>query len=352
MVVLPWDSAGAAGIEQQMLLYAQHARSDLFEYLIVPLLVREEQVEAVVQQFPHDVDVRPMFAPRTRHAFFRLLKMVKDEQPDLILADTSHIGTLFLLMRWFFGVRIPILTQNQGYSIFSWRERLHARISTRFSDHTTACSQALADDLIKRSGAHPSNVSVIWHSFDFEQVDVLPVQFDPAKKHLISVGRLEETQKGISVLLHAFAKMHDSTVQLHFVGDGVDRTVYEQWVQDHELEDDVVFHGWQENPYAYMAAADVFVLPSNWEGFGRVIAEAMFVGTPVVSTDCPYGPADILDNGRYGKLVPMQDVDALAEALTQSLNEDIDPVVLQQRVQEFSIKKIVPLFLKTVEACL
>jgi len=90
-----------------------------------------------------------------------------------------------------------------------------------------------------------------------------------------------------------------------------------------------------------MSKADVFVLSSAWEGFGNVIVEAMACGTPVVCTNCPGGPSEILNNGEYGPLVPVSDDEAMAEAIEDVLAEPIDASVLQSRPKDFAIEPIV-----------
>ena len=111
------------------------------------------------------------------------------------------------------------------------------------------------------------------------------------------------------------------------------------------LQDDVLFLGFVDNPYAYMARANVFVLSSIYEGFGNVVAEAIAAGTPVVSTDCESGPAEILNKGQYGELVPVGDYEAMADAIVATLDQPIDTRVLKARSQAFTIDCIVRQYL-------
>ena len=121
------------------------------------------------------------------------------------------------------------------------------------------------------------------------------------------------------------------------------------------LHDDVVFLGWQSNPYPYMRRAGVFVLPSNYEGFPNAMLEAMACGVPVVATDCPHGPAEILAGGRYGILTPMDDEQAMVLAITGALN---DPelrqrlvTMAQMRVREFGVQRISESYLDLFRLC-
>src|SRR5687768_5907309 len=103
------------------------------------------------------------------------------------------------------------------------------------------------------------------------------------------------------------------------LGWGPDRDQLEALVRDLALENEVSLHGYVTNPYAYMSKTAVLVLSSAWEGLPTVLIEAMALGTPVVSTDCPSGPSEILHHGRYGALTPVHDSEALAQAMIRAL---------------------------------
>ncbi len=143
------------------------------------------------------------------------------------------------------------------------------------------------------------------------------------KPYLLAVGRLEY-QKGFDLLLRAYAKLKKELQpslrhQLVLVGEGKEKERLRALVQELDLEADVVMPGFQENPYAWMKGAAVFVSSSRYEGFCRVIAEALAVGTPVVATDCPSGPAEVLQGQQYGVLVQTENPDALAEGIRSLL---------------------------------
>lgn len=146
---------------------------------------------------------------------------------------------------------------------------------------------------------------------------------------ILAVGRLC-VQKDYPTLLRAFAKVHPRTgANLLILGEGPDRAALENLVSELGLSASVEMPGFQPNPYAYMARAAVYALSSLWEGLPTVLIEALACGTPVVSTDCPSGPAEILCGGKYGRLVPVGDSDALAAALEESLCGENAPVPAQ-----------------------
>ena len=111
------------------------------------------------------------------------------------------------------------------------------------------------------------------------------------------------------------------------------------------VEDDIAFPGFVENPFSYMRRAALFVLSSRYEGLANVLIEAMACGTPVVSTDAPYGPAEILEGGRWGPLVPVGDAEALAAAIVGCLNGGaVSTAELERRADDFSVERLVPVY--------
>jgi glycosyltransferase involved in cell wall biosynthesis len=142
---------------------------------------------------------------------------------------------------------------------------------------------------------------------------------------ILGVGRLIKA-KDFPTLLRAFALVRqERRARLLILGEGEDRPGLEVLVRELGLQNDVSFPGFMENPYSYMAKADVFVLSSRWEGLPTVLVEAMACGTPVVATDCPSGPHEILEGGRWGKLVPVGDARAMADAIQATLDVPLIP---------------------------
>ncbi|MCC5974538.1 MAG: glycosyltransferase, partial [Rubellimicrobium sp.] len=142
----------------------------------------------------------------------------------------------------------------------------------------------------------------------------------------LACGRLTQ-QKDYPTLLRAFAELRGPELRLNILGDGDLRASLQRMVAELGLADRVNFLGFQRDPFSHMREADIFVLSSRWEGFGNVLVEAMAVGTPVVSTDCPHGPAEIIMDGKTGLLVPPGQPLALAAALQRLI---VDPALRQR----------------------
>lgn len=144
-----------------------------------------------------------------------------------------------------------------------------------------------------------------------------------SKPVIVGAGRLA-AEKGFDMLLEAFALVFRRGVSAHLViaGEGPDRQALERKARELGVKDNVWFPGWIEDIGWLLEAAGVFVLSSRYEGFGLVLAEALAAGAPVVAFDCPSGPTEILDGGKYGVLIPANDVPAMASAISEVLGDE------------------------------
>ncbi|MCA1994307.1 MAG: glycosyltransferase [Coleofasciculus sp. S288] len=233
-----------------------------------------------------------------------------------------------------------------------------------WADAIVAASKGVAEDLAHMADLPLTDIEVIYNPvvtsnfFDKVKEPIAHPWFAPGQPPVIlGVGRLVK-QKDFLTLVRAFAlvrQRHPAQPRLMILGDVDEREPLikpqlEALVQELGLEGEVALPGFVENPYAYMAKAAVFVLSSIYEGFGNVVAEALAAGTPVVSTDCESGPAEILEYGKYGKLVPVGDFNALADAIANTLSNPTDPEILRQRSQVFSVDRVVDQYLEVLNS--
>ncbi|MEW6042631.1 MAG: glycosyltransferase, partial [Elusimicrobiota bacterium] len=147
-------------------------------------------------------------------------------------------------------------------------------------------------------------------------------------------------------------KNKDLPFKVLIIGDGEDRTFLEKMSKDFDLEGIVYFLGYKKNPYKYYAISNLFVLTSDFEGFANVIIEAMACGLPVIATDCPSGPAEILENGEWGILVQRGDYITLANEILHVLQDEEFSKELRnkalKRVKDFECKKIFEKFTNAI----
>ncbi len=146
------------------------------------------------------------------------------------------------------------------------------------------------------------------------------------------------TAKDFPTLLRAFALMiRERPARLIILGKGRLREKLLDLGRSLGIEASMDFPGFVENPYGYLAHADLFVLSSLWEGSPNVLTEALAMGTPVVATDCPSGPREILQDGRYGRLVPCADPQAMAQAMLETLEAPPEPSFLKEAVGRYTL---------------
>ena len=216
-----------------------------------------------------------------------------------------------------------------------------------------AISSGIQESVVALIPALAGRVRTVYIPLELDNVqkraqETLPEEV-PAEPYLLAVGRLEP-QKGFDVLLRAYARLRErgATHPLVIVGEGGEGDALRDLSRTLGVAEHVVFAGFQENPYGWLRGAAVFVSSSRFEGFCRVIAEALAVGTPVVATDCPSGPAEVLEYGRAGVLVANEDDAALADALYGLLGDEARQAELSrygpERARAFSPEATVRAF--------
>lgn len=206
---------------------------------------------------------------------------------------------------------------------WSWLRPALLRAHRR-ADGIVFLSQGVREDFQKLVPDYRGRTTVIpnaaWSDTVARRADEpCPIPRPADRRVVVACGRMHR-QKGFDVLLPAFARLAKAVPsELWLLGEGPAQRSLEALAQQLGIRDRVRFLGFQANPFPFFRAADLFVLSSRWEGFGNVVVEALGCGTPVVSTDCPYGPAEILGNQTWGSLVPVEDSAALASAMLEIL---------------------------------
>ena len=303
---------------------------------------------------------------RIREVVSPLRNYLRRSRPDHVLAALWPL-TSAAVVAWRLSGRCGdlFLSDHNQLSISCIREMGVPRLLLRTVMALTypqargviAVSQGVKDDLCRLGGLSPAKVRVIYNP----TATGVPAHREPAgvrsalwgpgfRHHILSVGTLK-AQKDHATLLRAFAALPASLgAKLVILGEGGLRGRLEALVAELGLGGRVALPGFVADPYPWFRSADLFVLSSQWEGFGNVLVEALECGVPVVSTDCQSGPAEILEHGRHGRLVPTSDPRALARAMEVSLAQAPDRAALMARAQDFSVAKISQQYLDYFDA--
>jgi len=316
-------------------------------------------------EVPSDVRVVDLKASRVLASLPGLVRYLRRERPLALLSTLDHANIVALWAKRLSGSQTRIVVRVASTITFSSNNASSARgrlmpwfIRYFYSraDGIVAISKGVAQDLSRNLGVPAERITVIYNPvvtpelFDRAKEPVEHPWFAPGQPPVIlGVGRLTKA-KDFPTLIRAFALVRrQRPARLMILGEGEERPRLEALVKELGLEEDVALPGFIDNPYAYMSRAGVFVLSSAWEGFGNVLVEAMACGCPVVSTDCPSGPAEILENGKYGPLVPVGDVDGLANSIVRLFDDTwSNTTLLVSRAREFSLFEITKQYLEVM----
>ena len=282
----------------------------------------------------------------------RLRDYLARRQPRVLLASLGVCNIVSLLAaREFRELRVivgPGRHLSGRYALGSRRERwdlLVERVLYRRADIVVAETQPVADDLVRiapeiRSRVHVVPLPIVrWDEKRRQETEPVahPWLCDEANPVVLAAARFVPI-KDHATLLRAFALVVRSrSARLVIIGEGPERERIWMMARDLGIGGQVALPGYQRNPFAWIARAQVFVVSSLCEGGPRVLAEAMACGTTPVSTDCPGGPRDMLGGGRWGELVPVGDHRALADAISRAIDHPIPPSELKRRADDYSV---------------
>jgi glycosyltransferase involved in cell wall biosynthesis len=266
-----------------------------------------------------------------------LVSYMRRERPSAIVASQTHAAIVAVWARAVAGVAVPLILNEQttlspsaaGHVARRLRDQLLPTLARHFyprSDAITAVSQGVKDDLVRVVGVPEPLVRVIFNPVvtpellrDAKAPCDHPWLQPGAPPVILAAGRLT-VQKDFPMLLRAFSRVRARlAARLIIIGEGEDRPQLEGLAASLGVADDVELPGFVRNPFAYMARASLFALSSQWEGLPTVLIEAMACGAPIVATDCPSGPYEILAGGRFGRLAPVGDDAAFAQAALELL---------------------------------
>lgn len=279
---------------------------------------------------PGNVRVIDLKASRVLFSTPALIKYIRQERPAALLS-VLYANLVALWAKRLAGVplRVILAEHNTLSSVAKGEKDLRFQLFPRmagwfypWADGIIAVSEGVAEDLAQTIKMDRRKIEVVYNPivtpdlFSKAEAKVDHPWFEAGQLPvLLAVGRLT-SQKGFDILLQAFALVRKQCdVRLIILGEGEDRAALEAQIKELHIGAEVSLPGFVSNPYAYIGKSKAFILSSRWEGLPTVLVEALALGTPIVSTDCPSGPREILEHGKYGSLVPVNDADELAKAI-------------------------------------
>jgi glycosyltransferase involved in cell wall biosynthesis len=293
----------------------------------------------------------------------RLARIMRAKRFDAMLSSPRNFPPLLVKQMCFLPTRIVIREASTNSVALKqvkrpFKELVAIRLGYRFlypsADAVVAPSRGVAGSLLQLSPIPIQKVHVIYNPVVspelYEKADA-PVEHPWFQPHqppvVLAAGRLVAL-KGYDTLLRAFARVRQETpVRLVILGEGPERPNLERLAAELGVAADVDMPGFDPNPFRYMKRAGVFVLSSRYEGLPNVLIQALACGCPVVSTDCPSGPSEILDGGRYGALVPVDDVEAMAGAIVRALLGQVAPAP-SAWLEQFRVEVVAEQYLRVM----
>jgi len=355
-VLLP-DFRGGGAERVQLDLAYEFARAG---YDVEFVLMRKtgEFLKEAEANFP----VIHLRAPRVRNVPIPLLRYLRVRQPDALLVAMWPLTAIVPVVARAAGFRRRVAISEHAvlgrqYRCWGKLHYIALRASTffgyRLSDALIGVSNGVCDEMSALSLMRRHRFVTIYNPLRTISPPS-PKSFRRAERlwggggaRILSVGTFKPV-KNHALLLHAFSRLSNPESVLMLVGQGELEQQLRVLAVELGIAERVIFAGFHADLAPFYATADLFVLSSDHEGFGNVIVEALSFGLPVVSTDCPSGPAEILDGGRFGRLIPVGDAEALSRAMEEALSAPVDRQMLRARAADFSPEKVARQYLEVL----
>ncbi len=290
----------------------------------------------LMDTIPGDVRVIDLNSRRVIYSLPRLVQYLRKQRPAVLISAMNYVNITALWAKYIARVPTRVIISVHGVPSSSAKNPsdklgklmpLFTKLFYPWADEIISVSKGVANDLAQLTQIPLNNIRAIYNPVitpDLKKGMKAPLHHpwfkDKKIPVILAVGRLAP-EKDFSTLIKAFALVRQKRpVRLMILGQGQEQHLLEELIQSHNLEQDISLMGFVANPYAYMSRAALFVCSSQWESLSLVLIEALYCGAALVSTDCPYGPREILQGGKFGKLVPVGDTSGLARAIEASLD--------------------------------
>ncbi len=302
------------------------------------------------------VDLIQLNKKGLRWSLFALRRTLADISPDIVLSSLSYVNLFISIFRFilpskpcYIARESNILTVKHRYLNTHWAINIMYKYFYRQFDKIICQSEDMLNDLIDNISISPKKLLVINNPINAKEISSRisdPIEFDPRYKHIVCVSHLSY-QKGHDLLLRALTKVRTDKWKCHLIGrdSGMREILTDIIEQEPHLDNKIYFHGFRSNPYNYLVNADLFVLPSRFEGFPNVLLEAGSLGIPLVAFNNPGGMAEIINSDEIGHLANPNDTLDLARKIELGLNSHHNQTAIRNSIlSRYDSSVIIPKF--------
>jgi glycosyltransferase involved in cell wall biosynthesis len=314
---------------------------------IHPIIILEQSGGVLDTEMPDNVDQVCLHSNSKLNTAYRIAKYSIEKNVKVLHTSLYRAAPVVALSSLFSKGQLRTVVEVENpLDIVYRKENLLKRLSRRYLlftvfsiiDKLLAVSEDVASGLSEFTNISEDYIDVVGNPIDIESITSMRKKKNNRHSSpiIMSMGRFSE-QKNFETLVKSLSIIADDTnAELLILGRGNKKNDIHSLVEELQLSDRVSLPGFVKDPYKYLAHADVFVLPSRYEGFGNVLVEAMAMGVPVIATDCVGGPSEILGQGRWGELVPVADSSSMAVSIKEVLNRKVSAGRLKKRANKYN----------------
>jgi glycosyltransferase involved in cell wall biosynthesis len=308
------------------------------------------------------VEVVELGVKRVRGTLLPLVKHLRTERPDALLVFMWPLTVIAVVAKWL--ARVPLTLVVAEHQTLSLSEasntlrffflKISMRLGFRYADQVVCVSRGASRDLAQIASLPKQSVKTIYNPI----VQAREKSSQPVPDYtqwwfgehyrLVAAGKLKK-QKDYPTMLRALVLIRRClNVRLLILGDGEEKAQLQKLASDLRVDDIIDFAGFVPEPYIFMHRAHLFLHTARWEGFGNVIVEALEAGLPIVCTDCPSGPREILENGKFGSLVSVGNFERVAHETVLLLRGENNPERQKARARDFTVESSAIEYLKVM----
>lgn len=370
LILLPSFAGG--GAERTIVNLLKGFNNDSFQFKVI-LLSKEGPYLEHVDEKLLIYNSCNFFTTTVIYQFFHFIfkfypfciKTIKKEKPDVIISVTESMNYFSYFLKkkgilkntkWILRCGNNIFSEAKS-KLFPFNLLLTFLLkrSYRCADHIITINKTINNDLHIRFNIDPKKITTIYNPIDIQNIEKLCLN-EPSitlpSKYILGVGRLAK-QKRFDLLIKAFAdsKIYQNEVHLIILGKGNQLSSLQKKAKSLKVNKFVHFYGFTQNPYVYMKNATAFVLTSDWEGFAHVVAEALVTKTPIIASNCKYGPSEILNYGEFGQIFKQGDQKELSvkiKSICSHHSQSENQPKLELKLEEFENSAIINSYKKLI----